>query len=49
MKLTTIENNIKRLIEWRRMADKKTQEKINTQLTKLYDFKFEILKGVQNV
>ena len=46
MNLETINKNIKRLIEWRKKADKQTQEKINTQLTKLYDFKFETLKGV---
>ena len=46
MNLETINKNIKRLIEWRRIADKNTQENINVQLTKLYDFKFEILKGV---
>lgn len=46
MSLEQINKNIKRLVGWRRIADRDTQERINTQLTKLYDFKFEILKGV---
>lgn len=49
MNLKTINENIARLIEWRRVADRQTQQRINAQLTKLYDFKYEILKGVENV
>lgn len=49
MRLETVNKNIKRLIEWRRTASFEEQKKINLQLDKLYDFKWEILKGAQNV
>ena len=43
MNLRIIEENISRLIIARRNASNKMQKVINEQLTKLYDFKREIL------
>ena len=40
-----IENAIRRLIIMRRDADVETQKKISIQLDKLYEFKYELLKG----
>jgi len=39
-----IEREIERLILMRRMADKETEKKINAQLDKLYQWKYELMK-----
>lgn len=44
MDLKTIQKNIERLIIWRREADDKTQKRINTQLTWLYNQKYLLFK-----
>lgn len=39
-----IEREIERLILMRRMADEETEKKINIQLDKLYQWKYELMK-----
>lgn len=44
MDFETIQNNIARLIIWRREADDKTQKRIKVQLDWLYEQKYLLLK-----
>ena len=49
MTLEMIDENIKRLLAWCRVADEPTKKKIGLQLNKLYKFEYEILKENGNV
>lgn len=49
MDLKKIDENIKRLLAWVRIADEPTKKKIGIQLNKLYRFEYEILKEGGNV
>lgn len=45
MSIDIINYNIKRLIKQRRLATTEEQKIINLQLNKLYEFKYEMMKG----
>lgn len=45
MSIEIINKNIGKLIQMRRVAKDAEQKRINIQLDKLYQFKYELLKG----
>lgn len=45
MSIEIINKNIRKLIQMRRVAKDTEQKRINIQLDKLYQFKYELLKG----
>ena len=44
MTLEMIDKNIRRLLDWVRVADEPTKKRIAVQLSNLYQFEYEILK-----
>ena len=46
--MSQIRANIERLLKMRMFAKDKEVDRINTQLNKLYEFKYELLKGAEN-
>lgn len=48
MSMSQIKANIARLLKMRMFAQGKELDRINAQLDKLYEFKYELLKGAEN-